>query len=167
MKKIRNLNCVYSSCNKDCHSNFVSKMNIISIFETDNRGKTALLLGLIDMLKNNPDYSVVSVMPKNARAKDEVVVFYHIPTKKYLGVTSMGDSCAYLARDFLFMQNVAIDNGKKGCDLYICASHIWGCTLDWLLERAKNGMLLRWRKEPGTAQLSKLYDIIDVLLKFL
>ena len=77
---------------------------------------------------------------------------------------------------------MSANNDGKECDLYICASYMNGCTVDWLQERTKSGYLLRlsklaverFGKAPNKTvfdedtinqeQAERLYDVIVSLL---
>ena len=142
MKKISEPNkfqCKIRECPKTCSQVFPSNRNIITVSEKDNKGKTAMLCILIDMMKTTSCFHHIADRKRNSNAKDKTCIFQLKGTDKKVGITTTGDMCYCLAEEFAWMQ-------EYNCDLYICASHLSGGTLDWLMARTKNGYLLRLGK---------------------
>lgn len=131
-------------CNKKCNSCFSEKLHIVSLYGRDKKGKTPTLCRLIDiMCTQSHQFKCLTSMSKKATALDKTFIFEFIRTGKRVGVTTTGDTCYCLAKEFEWMR---ANNGDKDCDLYVCASHINGSTVNWLQDRTKYGYLLRLSK---------------------
>ncbi len=181
----RTFQCSFNSCPKTCDRVFASDMKIVSIFEANNKGKTITLNKLLELLtpssyrfiaaKGFASYSQFLASVTNQPKKDHTAVFAYTTSngeEKTLGITTTGDMCYHLARKFSLIEEL---NGRRACDLYVCASHITGATSDWLIARTIKGLLLRWRKDTtdisinqnhcNQAQANSLLQIVTRLLE--
>ncbi|MBE7081397.1 MAG: hypothetical protein E7372_02415 [Clostridiales bacterium] len=148
------INCKNKKCNKACDKIFYNSMKVLTIFETNNKGKTKMLSQVINLMTEiESGFTCIAYKQKNHKSSiDKTYVFKQNKSGLIIGITTKGDTCCCLAKEFLFMQNY-------NCDLYICASHIKGETIDWLLKRTEKGLLVRWRKE--IANLKNIEDICN------
>lgn len=130
-------------CNKKCDIEFSDKLNIVSLYGREKKGKTSTLCRLIDtMYQKSDQFKCLASMTKKSNALDKTFIFEFISTGERIGVTTTGDTCYCLAKEFHWMRA----NNGKDCDLYICASHINGSTVNWLQARTTSGYLLRLSK---------------------
>lgn len=104
--------------------------NIIALQGISHIGKTTTLKCLIAKIEKTYKIDVLYDGVK------DLIVVARINNKK-LGITTYGDSRRELVEDFNLM-------GK--CDLYVCACHTKGGTVDFLEQETSNGLLLKHGK---------------------
>lgn len=141
-------------------------VNCLVLYGKSNTGKTKTLKRLIELIKDN---GYTPIKPEEERDADKIVVF-DIKGRK-VGITSRGDAVDLLADDFAWMGD---------CDLYVCASHSRGNTVEFLEKKFSR---IIWQRrwdvlqdkygiaftslynDSNEAQAKTLYNLItDILL---
>ena len=163
------ISCKNKKYNQAYDNKFLNNMKILTAFETNNKGKTKMLNYVINLMSEaESGFSCIAYKQKNRKKPiDKTYVFKQNKSGLIIGITTKGDDCYCLTKEFAFMQNY-------NCDLYICASHIKGETIDWLLKRSEEGMIVRLRKETtkkknmedncNKKQAEQLVDLVNNLL---
>ena len=91
-------------------------MIVVALQETEKKGKTDTLKRLINLFK---DIGGVSLVEEKVAIKDQWAVFDYFGKK--IGITTRGESEQCIDDDFK-------DMGE--CDIYVCAVHSSGKTVD-------------------------------------
>lgn len=110
---------------------------IIALQGKDNTGKTETLKYLLDKILVNGK-AVASERNFQARMQRKnwdvwSLLEYH---GKCIAITSRGDADRFIKQDFYAMEQEAKVNGKE-IDIYICAVHTSGKTVDYIQRKAK------------------------------
>ena len=97
------------------------KFNTIVVSGKSNTGKTSVLKAFAIELSERD--GVTSEDPENLLKEDFWCSF--IINGKRIGVITFGDKACYIKRAFRYLDK---------CDYYICASHLYGKTVEAILE---------------------------------
>ena len=154
----KNFKCAkkLNGCVKFCDKVFASDLHVVSLYGRGEKGKTQTLNKLLTLL-TQPNFVFKTANGFNSYAnflnsvqnnpkQDHTALFTYTNKKgenKTVGITTTGDMCYCLAKEFDWLKQA---NNNQDCNLYICASHLNGSTVDWLKARTANGYLLRLSK---------------------
>lgn len=121
----------------------IKMAKVIVLQGKENVGKSTTLRELLDVLNSQSQVFTLlasekpSLQNRLSNQEDVWAIFKNVKTNKVIGITTRGDDEDCLCRNFDKMKEV--DNGekKKGqdCDIYICAAHLYGKTVDYIVSR--------------------------------
>ena len=116
---------------------------VIVLQGKDNVGKSSTLRELLNTLNMQPQlFTLVAAEDNNllhrlSNKGDVWAIFKNIKTNKIIGITTRGDSAGCIVADFNTMkkQVQCKVKDKLDCDIYVCAAHLYGKTIDCIVSR--------------------------------